>query len=219
MHMYFSNRSEAGMKLAAELVQYRYENCVVVALTDGAVLVGEQIAAHLHCALTMLLTEDIEVPGEQTLFGTVNQDGGFVYNGMFSTGEIEEYYSEFHGYLEDQKREKFQRINRLLGNGGILDEDLVKDHVVILVSDGLANGASIDAAAEYFKHIRLDRLVVAVPVASVPAVDRMHVTADELHVLSVTDNFLETNHYYEDNTIPSHEETIERINQIVLSWR
>jgi putative phosphoribosyl transferase len=217
--MYFTNRSEAGMRLAAELMQYRYENCVVVALNDGAVLVGEQIAARLHCALTMLLMEDIEVPGEQTLFGTVNQDGGFVYNGMFSAGEIEDYYSEFHGYLEDQKREKFQRINRLLGDGGILDESLFKDHVVILVSDGLANGTSLDAAAQFFKHIRLARFVVTVPVASVPAVDRMHVIADELHVLSVTENYLETNHYYEDNTIPSHQETIDRINQVVLNWQ
>jgi putative phosphoribosyl transferase len=217
--MYFTNRSEAGMRLAAELMQYRYENCVVVALNDGAVLVGEQIAARLHSALTMLLMEDIEVPGEQTLFGTVNQDGGFVYNGMFSTGEIEAYYSEFHGYLEDQKREKFQQINRLLGDGGLLDESLFKDHVVILVSDGLANGTSLDAAAQFFKHMRLARFVVAVPVASVPAVDRMHVIADELHVLSVTENYLETNHYYEDNTIPSHQETIDRINQVVLNWQ
>jgi putative phosphoribosyl transferase len=217
--MYFSNRTEAGVRLAAELQQYRYENCVVVALSDGAVLVGEQIAAQLHCVITMLLMEEIEVPGEQTLFGTVNQDGGFVYNGMFSAGEIEAYYNEFHGYLEDKKREKFQHINRLLGDGGILDEAMLQDHAVILVSDGLANGTSLDAAAEFLKHIRLGRLVIAVPVASVPAVDRMHVLADELHVLSVTDNFLETNHYYEDNTIPSHEETIERINQIVLSWR
>lgn len=217
--MYFANRSEAGMRLAAELMQHRYENCVVVALSDGAVLVGEQIAFQLHCALTVLLMEDIEVPGEQTLFGTVNQNGGFVYNGMFSAGEIEEYYSEFHGYLEDQKREKFQHINKLLGDGGLLDESALTDHVVILVSDGLPNGMSLDAAAAFLKHIRLSRLVVAVPVASVPAVDRMHVVADELHVLSVTENYLETNHYYEDNTIPSHQETIDRINRVVLSWR
>jgi len=47
--MYFESRTDAGIKLAAELTeQYRYENCTVVALSDGAVLVGEQIAASLH---------------------------------------------------------------------------------------------------------------------------------------------------------------------------
>ena len=217
--MYFTSRAHAGWFLAQQLTDYRYENCVVVALSDGAVQVGEQIAASLHCNLTMLLMEDIEVPGEGTLFGTINQDGGFTYNQMFSTGEVEAYYSEFHGYLEDQKREHFQHMNRLLGDGGLISEDMLKDHVVILVSDGLPIGTSLDAAAEFFKPIRLQRLVMVTPVASVTAVDRMHVLADEIHVLSVVDNYIETNHYYEQNDVPSHEDTIAKINQIILNWK
>ena len=44
--MYFESRSAAGQLLAAQLVEkYRYENCAVVALSEGGVLVGEQIAA------------------------------------------------------------------------------------------------------------------------------------------------------------------------------
>ncbi len=218
--MYFESREQAGQLLSAELVeQYRYENCAVVALSDGAVLVGEQIAAALHCVLMMLLTEDIQVPGEGLSFGAVSQNGGFTYNGMFSTGEIEEYAGEFHGYLDEQKREAFQKMNRLLGDGGIIDSDLLRDHVVILVSDGLDNGASIDVAVDFMKPIRIKRLVIATPTASVPAVDRLHILADELHILDVKDNFMGTDHYYNQNIIPSHEETIAKINQIVLNWR
>ena len=63
--MYFESRAQAGQLLAAELVdRYRYDDCVIIALSDGAVQVGEQIAASLHCMLTMLLVEDIVVPGE-----------------------------------------------------------------------------------------------------------------------------------------------------------
>jgi predicted phosphoribosyltransferase len=218
--MYFESRAQAGQLLARELVEkYRYENCAVVALSDGAVLVAEQIAASLHCVLMMLLTEDIQVPGESTSFGSVNQDGGFTYNGMFSTGEIEEYASEYHGYLDEQKREAFQRINRLLGDGGIIDNDLLRDHVVILVSDGLDNGISIDVAIDFMKPIRVNRVVVATPTASVQAVDRLHVAADEIHILDVKENFMGIDHYFNDNTIPSHEQTIAKINQIVLNWR
>lgn len=217
--MYFKDRAEAGTKLAAELTKYRYDNCAVVALSDSAALVAEQIAIELHAIMTILLTKDIEVPGENIQFGTVIQNGAFVYNDAFSTGELEAYYGEFHGYLDDQKREKFQEINQLLGDGGILNQDILRDHVVILVSDGLSNGMSLTAAAEFLKPIKINKLVVAVPVASVAAVDRMHVLADELHVLSVTDNYLDTNHYYDNNVIPSHEETIARINNIVLQWK
>jgi putative phosphoribosyl transferase len=217
--MYFESRAQAGQILAAQLVEkYRYENCAVVALSDGAVEVGEQIAGALHCILTMLLVEDIQVPGENVSFGGVSQNGGFTYNGMFSAGEIEEYASEYHGYLEEQKREAFQRINKLLGDGGMIDSDMLRDHVVILVSDGLDNGASLDVAMDFLKPIRIKRLIVATPVATIPAVDKLHIVADELHVLDVKENFMGTNHYYEKNDIPSHEETIAKINEIVLNW-
>jgi len=218
--MYFENRAQAGQLLAARLVdKYRYENCAVVALSDGGVQVGEQIASALHCILTMLLIENIDVPGENLSFGGVSQNGMFTYNGMFSAGEIEEYSGEFHGYLEEKKREAFQKMNRLLGDGGIIDSDMLRDHVVILVADGLDNGASLDVAVDFLKPIRIKKLVVATPVATVPAVDKMHTLADELHVLDVKENFMGTNHYYEQNDIPTHEETIAKINQIVLNWR
>lgn len=218
--MYFESRAQAGQILAQQMVEkYRYENCAVVALSDGAVLVGEQIAAALHCVITMLLIEDIEVPGESMSFGGVSQSGGFTYNGMFSAGEIQEYTSEFHGYLDDQKREKFQKINRLLGDGGIISNDMLRDRVVILVADALDNGAAIDVAMDFLKPIRTVKVVVATPIATVPVVDKVHMTADELHILDVKENFLDTNHYYTNNTIPSHEDTIAKINQIILNWR
>jgi putative phosphoribosyl transferase len=167
----------------------------------------------------LLLTEDIAVPGEDMSFGAVSQDGDFTYNGMFSTGEIEEYTSEFHGYLDEQKREAFHKINRLLGDGGIMNSELLRDHVIILVSDGVNNGTAIDVAIDVMKPIQIRRLVVATPTASVQAVDRLHIKADELHILDVKENFMGVDHYYNTNNIPSHEQTIAKINQIVLNWR
>jgi putative phosphoribosyl transferase len=218
--MYFESRAQAGQILAAKLVErYRYENCVVVALSDGAVQVGEQIASALHCILTMLLIEEIPVPGENVSFGGVSQSGGFTYNGMFSAGEIDEYAGEFHGYLEEQKREAFQRLNRLLGDGGVIDNDMLRDHTVILVSDGIDNGAAVDVALDFLKPIRINKLVIATPIATVPMVDKLHIAADELQILDVKENFMGTDHYYEKNDVPSHEETIAKINEIVLNWR
>src|ERR671932_282267 len=136
--MYFESRAQAGYMLAELLVEkYRYENCAVVALGDGAVPVGEQIASALHCILTMLVIEDIQIPGESTSFGGLSQSGNFTYNSSLSPGELEEYTGEFHGYLEGQKREAMQRINRLVGEGGAMDADLLRDHTIILVSDSL----------------------------------------------------------------------------------
>ncbi len=218
--MYFESRIHAGQQLAAELLErYRYDNCAVVALSDGGVVVGEQIAAALHCILTMLLVENIEVPGESLSFGSVSEGGSFSYNSEVSKSEMEEYTTEYHSYLEEQKRQAFQRINRLLGDGGLIDHDMLRDHTIILVNDGFDKTVIIDAALEFLKPIRIARLVIVAPVASSAAVDRLHVAADELHILSVKGNYFDTNHYYNYNEIPSHELTIEKLNKIILNWR
>ncbi|HEY8992588.1 MAG TPA: phosphoribosyltransferase family protein [Candidatus Microsaccharimonas sp.] len=218
--MYFESREEAGIKLAILLFEkYRYENCAVVSLTDGGVIVGEQIASALHSILTMMLVEKIEIPGERMSFGAVTQEGSFSYDSSISQGEMDEYTSEYHGYLEEKKREAFQKINRLLGDGGLIDREMLRDHVVILVSDGMNSSAELDAAMDFLKPIRIARLVIAAPVASVQAIDKLHMIADELHILDVKDNYLDTNHYYNQNNLPSHEETVAKINKIVLNWR
>lgn len=199
--------------------KYRYEDCAVVALSDGGVEVGEVIATKLHCLLTMLLVEDIQIPGEGLSFGGVSQNGNFTFNSEFSTGEINQFTSEFHGYLEEQKRVAFQKINRLLGENGLIDNDMLRDRVIILVTDAIDSGGVLDAAMDFLKPIRTQKLVVATPVATVNAVDKLHVIADELHVLDVKTNYLGVNHYYDNNDLPTREETIAKINQIVLNWR
>lgn len=217
--MYFQSRAQAGGIIAAQLTpKYRYDDCIVIALSDGAVLIGEQIATGLHCPLSMLLIQFIEVPGESLDFGGITSDGVFTFNGMFSAGEINEYVSEYHGYLEEQKREAIHNVNRLLGDGGLIDPEMVRDRVVIFVADGVDDGTVLDVALDFIKPIRVKKTVFVTPVASVPGVDRLHMAGDEIHVLDVKENFMGTDHYYDDNTIPSHEETIAKINQIILNW-
>jgi predicted phosphoribosyltransferase len=217
--MYFTNRAQAGMTIAEQLDKYRYENCVVVALSDGAVLVAEPIAQRLHSVLALLLTEEIGVPGEDTPIGTINQDGGFAYNSAIGEEELDEYKSEYFNYFEAEKLAQFHKMNQLVGDEGIVSPELLKDHNIILVSDGLKTGASLDAAAEFLKPIRIERLIVATPIASVAAVDRMHILADEIHCLGATDNYLDTDHYYDENTVPSRKEALDRIRQNILNWQ
>jgi predicted phosphoribosyltransferase len=127
---------------------------------------------------------------------------------------LEEFVTEYHHYLEAEKMNKTHAINQILGQYGLFDRHVLRDSVVILVSDGLRHGASLDAAVNYLKPVRLKQLVVAVPVASVNAVDRMHIAADEMHVLSATENFLDINHYYDDNQLPSNTEIMQKLDTV-----
>lgn len=217
--MYFHTRTEAGELLSDQLLQYRYEDCAVVALTVSSVATGEPIATRLHSVLGMMLSESIEVPGENINVGTVSQDGSFSYDRSLSEGEQDDYYGEFHAYIDDQKREKFQHINRMIAEGGSIDPTRLREHVVILVADGLKTGGVLDAAAEFLKPIKMKRLIIATPIASVSAVDHMHILADEIHCLKVTDNYLDTSHYYDNDTELTHDQAVEKINNVILNWR
>jgi len=198
--------------------KYRYENCAVVCLDDGGVMVGAQIAMRLHCVMTMMLTSEIKLPRENISVGGITAGGEFSYNTAFSPGEIDEMVSEYRGLIDQEKREKMHDMNRLLGVGGMIRSDLLKGHNVILVSDGLSSGFVLDLAAEFLKPIAIERLIVATPIASVPAVDRMHVLADEICCLDVITDYMTTDHYYDKQDVPSHEAVVKTIEQIVLHW-
>ncbi len=213
--MYFQSRYEAGQILGGKLADaYRSEDCAVIALSDGAALVAEPVAKQLDSLITMLLIEEIEIPGESMLIGGVSEGGNFAYSSSFTLGEIKGYVGEYHGYLEEEKRRAFQKLNRLVTSGTLIDRDRLQNKVIILISDGFSDGIALDVAIDFLKPVKLKKLVIAAPVAAVAAVDKLHVLADELHILDVKENFMGINHYYEENDIPSHEETVKRINQI-----
>ena len=218
--MYFASRAQAGRVLAARLQEkYRYENCVVLALNDGGVVVGSQIAAQLHCVIGMLLLSEITLPHENDGIGSVNANGGFTYNSDYSSGEIEELQSEFRGYIEEQKLTRLHEMNALLGTGGLMRKDLLAGHNVIIVADGLKGGSLLAAAQLFLKPIKIERLIVVTPFADVKALDAIHVLADEVHCLNVIDNTFELNHYFENNDIPDHNTIVKTLENIVLHWK
>jgi len=216
--MYFKNRAEAGRILADRLGAYSKTNSVVIALSPGAVIVGAQIAMRLHSTMMMLLTENITLPGENIPLAAITADNTFTYNNKFSTGEIEDMESEYLNFISGQRLEKLHNLHSLLGHGGEINRHLLQHHVVILVSDGLASGFSLDVAADYLKPVKTKRLIAATPVASISAVDKMHLVADELVCLSVIENYIDTDHYYDDNTVPPTEDLFKVVLTTPVHW-
>ncbi|HUD03235.1 MAG TPA: hypothetical protein VMR51_00345 [Patescibacteria group bacterium] len=216
---YFDSRKQAGILLAEKLIKYRFEDTIVLALSEGGVLVGAEIARRLHSLIAILLTKDIYLPDGRTLVGVINEIGGFVYNNSFSTGEIEELESEYRGNIEFAKMEAMHELHVALGQGGLISADYFRNRVVIVVTDGSLNGMAFDMANDYLKGINVKKVIMAAPVAGVPAIDRMHILADELYCLSATDTIFEIEHYYEDNNLPNRPTIIKILNDIILQWQ
>lgn len=218
--MYFKSRVEAGQKLADMISKkYQGQQCAVVGLSDGGVMVGAQISLRLNCVLTMLLSDTIELPREDTAIAGISQDGAVSYNNAYSPGQIEDFVSEYHNIIEQEKLEKIHEMHRLVGKGGLIRKDLLREHVVILVSDGLSNGFSLDIAAAFLKPIHVAKLLVATPLASVQAVDRMHILADDIFCLSVIEDYINTEHYYDNQDVPPHDLVVKTVEQVVSHWK
>jgi predicted phosphoribosyltransferase len=211
---------QAGRLLANEIIKkYDSEDFVVVALSDGGVVVGAQIALQLHTIIMLLLADEIELPREMVAIAGITQDGAFTYNQAYSPGEIEEMVSEYRGTIEQQKMEKLREMHAAVGKEGLIDEELLEDKHIILVSDGLSSGFSIDLALEYLKPVNYQSLIVATPFASTLAVDRMHILADDIFCLSVIEDYYTTNHYYDTQDVPEHEVVVQTIQKVLHDWK
>jgi predicted phosphoribosyltransferase len=215
--MYFKSRAEAGRLLAEKLGQYDNQQCVVIALNSGGILIGAQIAMKLHANLLILDNEAIRLPGEPEPIANLTTRS-MTYNSRYSSGQLDDFVGEYHGVIESQRLEKFRRLNHLLSDGGEIDMRQLARHVVILVTDALRDPSLLDVAADYLKPVKLKRLIVATPLASVGAVDRMHLLADEIYCLSTAETLFEVNHYYDDNTVPDRQGVLKIIRNISLNW-
>lgn len=141
------------------------------------------------------------------------------YNSGYSSGELDDFKSEYNGFIQQQRIENQHKLNKLLQDGAEIDPNSLRGHTVILVSDGLQSGVTLEVASDYLKPYKMNKLIIATPLATVDAVDKMHLVGDEIFCLSVPENMLEVDHYYDDNTVPSHKDLMKIVHNISLNWR
>ena len=216
--MYFKSRADAGRQLAQKMDKYKNQNLMVVALGTGSSIVASQLAMKLHANMAIYLVKNIHLPGEPQAIASLSSTGTYSTNDYYSSGQLEYLGSEYHGYIEQERIRANRELSVLLGRDGLINKQILRRKVVIVVSDGLRTGFSLKACADFLKTIAIKKLVVASPIASISAVDKMHLLADDLYCLSVPNNYMGTNHYYEDNNKPDIDGVIKIIKNISLNW-
>lgn len=191
--------------MADSLIErYSGEDTIILALSPGAVVVGYEIASVISAPVKLLMTEPIAMPGvsKDSVLGLVDQEGHFTKNSMMPTGLLLELEIEMRSYIESEKMLKLSKLHRAVDESGDIDPEMFQHKNVLVVSDGFKNGMSFDAAANYLKTIDTKDLIAVAPNSSVPAIDILHISADGLVILDVLPHYLDTNHYFEDNTLP-----------------
>jgi putative phosphoribosyl transferase len=214
--MYFASRVQAGRMLASRLAgKYEDKKNVVLALDDGGVVVGLQISQQLGCPIMLLSSSEILLPREPNAIAGITDNGTFTYNHSYSDGEIDELAGEYFNLIEQEKLTEMHILNHLQKGGKTTNIAQIKKANIILVSEGLKTGFKMDLAVQFLKPIEIGKMVVAVPFASVQAVDRMHVMADDLYCLNVVAEYIDTDHYYDQKDVPPHDIVAGAVQQLL----
>jgi predicted phosphoribosyltransferase len=193
----FADRAEAGRLLAGKLAHLALEAPAVYALPRGGVPVAAEIAERLGAPLDLLLVRKIGVPGQPELAAGAVVDGeppDVVLNEdiVAAAGLTQEEIAEL---TRLQLREIERRRARYLGARPSV---AAAGRDAILVDDGVATGASMEAAVAAMRRRAPRKLVVAVPVASREGARRLLRLADELVCLATPEPFLAIGAFYRD---------------------
>lgn len=201
--MIFEDRADAGRQLAVKLAVHAGEQTRVLALPRGGVPVGYEVACVLQSPLDVFVVRKIGAPGREELaIGAIASGGVRVLNpDTIAVLGVDDRTIEVitqRELLELQRREDAYR-------GGLPAHD-VRDRTVILVDDGLATGASMQAAIVAMRRRGPAAVIVAVPVAPPDTCAVLAQYVDELIVLAMPEPFRGVGMWYKDFSQVSDEE-------------
>lgn len=205
--MPFTNRTDAGRKLAEALAAYKDDEPVILALPRGGVPVAAEVAAAFAAPLDLILVRKIGVPSQPELAMGAVVDGVaplIVRNeDVIRLAGIAE--SEFRSVCDHELGEIERRRARYLGRG---ERAEVAGRTAIVIDDGVATGATTRAALRATRMRNPKKLVLAVPVAPTDSLVALREEVDDLVCLEDHEFFGAIGFYYSDFRQVSDEEVI-----------
>jgi putative phosphoribosyl transferase len=200
----FRNRSDAGRQLAARLNEYANRSDVLVlALPRGGVPVAFEVASALAAPLDVYLVRKLGVPGHAELaMGAIAAGGVEVLSeSLIRDLNIPRALVEQVAVRERLELERRDRLFR-----GDRPPALVRDRTILLIDDGLATGATMEAAITALRQQAPAHIVVAVPVGARDTCDRLRQMADRVVCLATPEPFEAVGLWYEEFGQTSDEE-------------
>jgi putative phosphoribosyl transferase len=203
----FRDRSDAGQRLASELMAYaNHPDVIVLALPRGGVPVAYEVARALNAPMDVFLVRKLGVPGyEELAMGAVASGGVRVLNDQVVSGlRIPEYVIDAVAAWEQNELARREQLYR-----GDRPPPDVRGRTVILVDDGLATGATMHAAIKALRELQPARIVVAVPTASPETCNELRAEVDDVICAITPEPFYAVGLWYEDFSQTTDEEVRE----------
>ena len=204
--MRFRNRIEAGRQLAERLAAYANRHDVaVLGLPRGGVPVAAEVARALRAPLDVFVVRKLGVPGHTELAMGAIASGGVR---VLSEELIEELGIPRAAVEQVATRERLELERRDLLYRGERAFPRLRDRTVIVIDDGLATGATMEAAVAALRTHEPQRIVVAVPVGATDSCQRLGRIADEVVCVGTPEPFQAVGLWYEQFDQTTDEEVI-----------
>jgi len=201
----FASREDAGRQLGRHLKEKGLQADLVLGLPRGGVVVAAEVAHTLHLPLDVLIVRKIGHPlhrefavGALAEPGVVILDENVIERSPILRAELAEIIAE--------ERDRLRSYQARFHPGRLPE---VSGKSLILVDDGLATGATTEAAVLSVRKRNARQIVVAAPVASTNAVERLDRLADRVEALFVDPDFDAVGRYYESFSQTTDEEVLE----------
>lgn len=183
--MIFTDRTDAGIRLANALEKYKEEDVIVFALPRGGVVLGVEIANKLNAPLDLIITKKIGHPlNEEYAICAIAEEGEPVCN----PAELRTIDTHWLAAATERIRSEIRRRRRMyMGDIPIYD---VKGKTAIIVDDGIATGLTMFAAIAEIKKRRPGKIVVAIPVTPYSTAQKLKTMVDVLVSLECDDDYI-----------------------------
>lgn len=192
-HLPLHDRREAGQLLVGELDALRCTpELVVLALPQGGVAVGYEIARALEVPLDVFMACKVSLSGRtDTVIGAIASGGIQVIDPPARAAPPQ----AVQAALSRQRQELARREQVYRGTRPPFH---LQGHCVLLVDDGITTGATMEAAVRAVRQQHPSLLAVAAPVVSAMAAQRLRPLVDLLVCGAVPEPFGAVSQWYRD---------------------
>lgn len=189
------DRQDAGKQLAQKLLGYDFHSPVILAIPRGGVVIGGVLAEILGAELDVVIARKLRVPQQPELaFGGLAEDGSYVLdhhlvNTLGLTQDQVQHERDYQKSQIQQRVERFRRVRPLVE---------IKDRSAIITDDGIATGATIQAAIRTVRERGPRELIVAVPIAPPGQIRILEKSCDKIVCLYTPEGFASVGQYYQN---------------------
>lgn len=189
----FRDRQEAGRILAEELKALAGQNVVVLGIPRGGIIVANELAKKLGGELDIVLARKLRTPGQPELaMGSVTEDGK-----IFLNREVIGISSVTQRQIEEEKTAQLEEIKRRVSLiRKVRPKVPLKDRTVIITDDGVATGATTQAAFWAVRHENPKKLIAAIPVGPADTIESLSNDVDEMLCLRTPRFFAAVGQFY-----------------------